>query len=79
MITNIVNGVYELVRGTNTIEFSYDETAGPSLVIKMSDTDNSVKANLVVFSAFSINEVVYDSISDIAIDGDISDWECSGL
>ncbi|HZJ89356.1 MAG TPA: hypothetical protein VFD05_01555 [Bacilli bacterium] len=71
-----INGkVYSLIRGDNSIEFSYEEGDGPSLVIKFAAGEELIKSNRAIISELAFREVVYDKVEDLTIDGDLSDWE----
>ncbi len=77
--TGLVNGEpVNFIRGENEVTVHYDEPAdGPSLVFHFNIDEEGIalKANNVRFSEFVFVERHYDSVDDIVIDGDMSDWE----
>jgi hypothetical protein len=76
--TGSVNGVEQVfVRDDNQVALTFQEGEAVSLLISVVPLDESVGAanNIIVISDISFELKVFDSPEEIAIDGDVSDWE----
>lgn len=77
--TGLLNGEpTQFVRGEQDITVNYDEPAEKaSLALHFSINEEGMKItnNNVRFSDFVFVEREYDSVDDIVVDGDISDWK----